>query len=170
MARVESGFERAGFSGSLSAIGLLSATKPIEFTAIPLRRFAFPQHFDMGHRFTLFGHFQPQRPARLCLAVERLRNRRRAAHFTENQDLHLKDAARVLDFQQIAGSDFPSSLGLLSVRFNPAQFTSSCGKRACLEESGGPKPFVHSYAVHSPILVPGPVDSGCRHALVSAYA
>src|SRR5437016_13050417 len=102
----------------------------------------------MRHRFALFRQLQPQRPALLCLTVERLRNRRRTAHLTEDQDLHLKVATVVLHLQQIADADLARSLGWLSVRLNPAEFTGPSSERARLEESGSPEPLVHSYAGH----------------------
>src|SRR5437016_8302708 len=109
----------------------------------------------MRHRFALFRQLQPQLPARLCLTRERLRNRRRTAHLTENQDLHLKVATVVLYLQQIAKADLARSLCLLSVGLNPAEFTGPCSERARLEESGSPEPLIHSYAGHNPILIPG---------------
>src|SRR5712692_829143 len=109
----------------------------------------------MRHRFALFCQPLPQLAARRCLTVERLCNHCRAAHLTEDQDLNLKVAAVVLHLQQIADSDLTRSLGSLSVGLNPAEFTCPCSERARLEESGGPKPFVHSHPGHNPILVSG---------------
>lgn len=75
---------------------LHSTAKPVDYTAIALRRLAFPQRFEMRHGFALFRQLQPQLTARLCLTVERLGNRRWAAHLTEDEHLHLKVAAVVL--------------------------------------------------------------------------
>src|SRR5437879_3610972 len=94
---------------------LQSASKPADFAAIAFRRLAFPQRFEMRHQLAFFRQLKPQLTARLSLTVERLCNRRRAAHLTEAQDLHLKVAAVVLHVQQVADSDLTRSLGWLSV-------------------------------------------------------
>src|ERR1017187_3049853 len=152
--RDEAAKERLDARPCRSVLCLYSTPKPVDFTAIAFRWLAFPQRFEMRHRFALFRQLQPQLPAGLCLTVERLRNRRRAAHLTEDQDLHLKVAAVVLHLQQVAGSDLTRSLGSLPVGLNPAEFKCPCSERARLEESGGPEPLVHSHAGHNPILVP----------------
>ena len=123
-------------------------------TAVAFGWLAFPQGFEMRHRFALFRQLQPQLPARLCLTVERLRNCRRAARLAEGQDLHLKVAAVVLHLQQVADPDLTRSLGWLSVGLNPAELTYPCSERARLEESGGPEPLVHSHAGHDAISQP----------------
>jgi hypothetical protein len=53
-------------------------------------------------------------------------------------------------------------LGSLSVGLNPSEFTSPCSKRARLEESGSPEPFVHSHSGHNPILVSGGMPEAGR--------
>src|ERR1035438_2544292 len=133
---------------------LHSAPQPVDFAAIAFRWLAAPQPFEMRRRLALFRQLQPYLPARLRLTVKRLRNRRRAAHLTESQYLHLKVAAVVLHLQHVAGSDFARRFGSLSVGLNLAQFTCPSRQHACLEESGGPKPLVHSHASHHPIFVP----------------
>ena len=130
-----------------------STPKSVEFTAIALRWPAFTQRFEMQHRFTLLCHLQPQLLARLCLVVERLRNRRWAAHIAQKQDLYLKVAGCGLQVQQVADADLARSLSSLPIALNSAEFTCSSSNRACFEESGGPEPFVHSHAGHDPILV-----------------
>ena len=141
-----------------------SASKPVDFTAIAFRWLALPQRFEMRHRFALFRQLEPQLPARVGLAVERLRNRRRAAHLAENQDFHLKIAAIVLHLQQVADADLARRFGCLSVGFNPAELTCPGSKRARLEESGRPQPLVYSHAGHDSILV---YRSSPRHPMAS---
>ena len=126
---------------------LRTIPKLVDFTAIAFRWLAFPERFAMRHGFALFGQFQPQLPARLRLAVERLRNRSRAAHLAEKQDFHLKVAAVVCHSQHVSNPDLTRSLGGLPVGLNPTEFTGSCGQCSCLE-SGGPKPLVHSHGGH----------------------
>ena len=53
---------------------LYSTPQPLDFTAVALRRLAFPPRFGMRHRLALGRQLEPQLPARLGLAVERLRN------------------------------------------------------------------------------------------------
>src|SRR5260370_35747314 len=108
----------------------------------------------MRHCFALFCQLQAQLPARLRLTVERLRNRRRAAHLTEGQNLHQKIAAIVLHLQKVADANVARRLGWLSVGLDPSEFTCPSGERARLEEPGGPEPLVHSHAVHNLILEP----------------
>src|ERR1017187_4135874 len=136
-----------------SAVPLHSAPEPADFPAIAFRWPAFPKGFRMRHCLALFRQLQPQFPARLRLAIERLRYRRRSAHRAESQDLHLKIAAVVLHSQEVAGADLARRFGGLSVGLNPAEFTCPRGQRAGLEESGGPEPLVHSHAGHDPIVV-----------------
>src|SRR5260370_20845890 len=109
----------------------------------------------MRHGFPFFCQLQAQLPACLRLTVERLRNRRRAAHLTEGQNLHLKVAAVVLHFQKVADADVARRLGWLSVGFDPAEFAFPRGERARLEESGVPQPLLYSYASPHLILLPG---------------
>src|SRR6266446_8978891 len=78
--------------------------QPIDLTAIPLRWPAFQRRFEIWHCSSFFRQLDAQLPARFGFAVERLRNRRRAAHLTQGNDLHLKLAAVVLDLQQVAGA------------------------------------------------------------------
>ena len=115
-----------------------STTEPIKFAAIAFRWFAFPRRFVMRHRFSFFRQFQPQFPARLRLAIERLRDRCRAAKLAEKENFNLKHAAVVPYLQQVADSNLAGSLGLLSVGFNSAEFTCPCRERTGLEESGCP--------------------------------
>src|SRR5208337_187244 len=44
--------------------------------------------------------------------------------------------------------DLARSLSGLPVGLNPPEFTGSCGQSSRLEESGGPKPLVHSHRGH----------------------
>jgi len=74
----------------------------------------------MRHRLALFRQSCPRLAARFGLLVEHLRHRRRAAHLTEEQDLHLEVAAIVSNSQQVADANLARRLGLLSVRLNPA--------------------------------------------------
>jgi len=113
----------------------------------------------MRRSFALFCNLEPQLPARIRFLIEPLRNRRWAAHLTENQDLYLKVAAVVLYVQEIADSNLARGLGFLSVGLNPAKFACPCSERARLKKSGGPKPLVHSHADHDPILVRGEAPS-----------
>src|SRR5713226_9723029 len=93
-------------------------------------------------------HLQAQLPARLRLAVKRLCNRSRAAHRAEKQDFHLKVATVVCHSQHVSNPDLARRLGGLLVGLNPTEFTGSCGQGSRLEESGGPKPLVHSHGGH----------------------
>src|ERR1017187_10000532 len=99
--------------------------------------------FERRHGFAIFRHLEPQLPALLRLAVERLRYRRRAAYVAETQNLHLKVDAGVPHLQVVAGPDFTRGFGWLSVGLDPAEFARPFGLRARFEESGGPQPLVH---------------------------
>src|ERR1022692_4541616 len=134
----------------------------VDFTAIALGWPAFAQRFEMRHDFALFRQLQAQLPASLCLPVERLRHRRGAAHLTESQHLQPKVAGVILHLHEVAGPDLARRLGCYSVGLNPAKFTCPCSQRARLEESGGPKPLVHSHADHDPILLPAPLGVAGR--------
>src|ERR1022692_4433727 len=149
---------------------LHSTAEPADFPAIAFRWLAFPGGVVMRHRLALFRQLQPQFPARLRLAVERPRHRRRSAHRTESQDLHLKIAAVVLHAQEIAGADLARRFGRLSVGLNPAEFTRPRGQRAGLEESGGPEPLIHSHAGHDPIVVSSLYLTRKAHQLVCRAA
>ena len=61
--------------------------------------------------------------------------------------------AIVCHSQHVANPDLARSLGGLPIGLNPAEFAGSCGQCSRLEESGGPKPLVHSYAGHYLALV-----------------
>src|ERR1019366_706648 len=87
------------------------------------------------------------------LAVQRLCNRRGAAHLAQKQHFHLKVTAIVCHSQHVANPDPARSLGGLPIGLNPTEFTGSCGQCSRLEESGGPKPLVHSYVGHYLVLV-----------------
>src|SRR5437879_5864564 len=114
----------------------------------------------MRYGFTLFCQLEAQLAAGLSLAVERLRNRHRAAHLTEKQNLHLKIAAVVFDSQEVANVDLARGLGRLSLGHDPAELTCVRRERTRLEESRGPEPLVHS---HDPILVrKSPQEAGSK--------
>ena len=66
------------------------------------------------HGFAFFGQLQPRFAAGFGFAIERLRNRGRAAHLAQLQNLDLKDAALVLDLQHVAGVDLARGFGLYS--------------------------------------------------------
>jgi len=109
--------------------------------------------FDARHRPALLGLPQAQLAARLGLAVEGLRHRRRAAQLAEGENLDLEITALVLHVQQVADADIAGSFGRLPIGGNLAQFTGVSGAGAGFEESGGPKPLVDADAVHGPIFV-----------------
>jgi hypothetical protein len=93
-----------------------------------------------------------------------LRNRSRAAHLAEKQDFHLKVTAVVCHSQHVSNPDLARSFGGLPVGLNSAEFAGSCRECSCLEESRGPKPFVHSYRGHDlfsypPIGKPKPITA-----------
>src|SRR5687767_1223469 len=87
------------------------ASKVIQFSTVPFRRFAFSRPFGRQHRFALFQHLYPQLPAGLRLPVKRLCNRRRSAHLAESQHVNVKVTALVLYSQQVANPDLAGSLG-----------------------------------------------------------
>ena len=84
---------------------VVSTPQPVDLPAIALGRITFPRPFEMHHRFTLISQLESQLPARLRLAVQRLRNRRRTAHVTEQQNFQLKVSAVTLHMQPVAGPD-----------------------------------------------------------------
>ena len=86
--------------------------------------------------------------AGLRLTVKRLCHGSGAAHFAEKQDFYLKVAALVCYSQHVSNADFARRLGGLPVELNSAEFTGSGCQYSGFEESGGPKPFVHSYVSH----------------------
>ena len=90
--------------------------------------------------------------AGISFAVERPRHRSRPANNAEFLDLHLKLFSFRLDLQQVSHANLACRLGRLLVALNAAQVTSSRRQGACLEEPGGPKPFIDAYAIHEVIL------------------
>jgi hypothetical protein len=77
-----------------------------------------------------------------------LSNRSWSAHVAEKQDFYLKVAAVVRHSQHVANPDLSRSFGRLPVGLNPAKFAGSRRQRSRLEESGRPKPLVHSHRGH----------------------
>jgi hypothetical protein len=135
-----------------SALWLYPTPKPVEFTAIAFRWSAFTRRLEMGDELAILSQLQPQFPALLFLTVERLRERRRTAHITQQQDPQLEVTGVILHLQHVTDADLARSLGWLSIARNPTEFARLCSERARLEEAGGPEPLVHSHVGHSPII------------------
>ena len=76
---------------------LWPAAKPREFTAIALGWSPFPQQFIRRQKLALLSCFLPRFFARLCLSIERLRNRRGSTRFTQLKHLYQKKTAIVFD-------------------------------------------------------------------------
>jgi hypothetical protein len=106
------------------------------------------QLFELSHGFALGCHFLAEFAAGIGFVVESLRDRRRTARVAELQDFHLEDSAVVGDSQHVPDADFARRLGGLAVGLNPAELAGLCGEGACLEESGGPEPFVDADGGH----------------------
>lgn len=136
---------RSGFS----LLPSRSAAKLNDFAAIAFRWSAFRQRREILHRFSLVRQFLPQFTAGLRLAIKPLGNRSRTTHFTQQQNLHLKVAAFGCHSQQVADADLTRRLGRLPVRLDPAEFASTFCQRTRLEKSGGPEPYIDSYAGHN---------------------
>src|SRR5580704_14376465 len=112
---------------------------------IPLRRSALGRWRKIHHQLSLLRDFHPQITARLRLPIERARHRRRAAHFAEQQHLHLKIAALGSDLQKVTDPDIARRLGRLAVDLNAAQLTCPRSQRPSLEKPGSPEPLVHPH-------------------------
>lgn len=87
-------------------------------------------------------------PARLCLAVKGLSNRRRPAAVTEKQNFHFEFATLGSDLQKVTGTDFTRGLDGLLTAFDSSEFARSRSHAAGLEEPGSPQPFVDPNPVH----------------------
>src|SRR5436853_7915378 len=96
-------FNLTGYGKLLAAPSGPPMPQPVDFAALVFRGPAFPLRFEMRHLLPLFRQFEPQLPTRGCFTVERLRKRCRAAHLTEDQDLHLKIAALLADLPHVSG-------------------------------------------------------------------
>lgn len=70
-----------------------SAPQSVDFAAVVFRRSARWGNFKLPRRYPLFCQFLAQFPARLGLAIERLRDRGGATYFAEEQDFHLEIAS-----------------------------------------------------------------------------
>lgn len=128
------------------------AAQAIYFTAVAFRRPPLSQCFEPWHRLTRFRQVRPQFLAAVRLAVQRLRNRRRAAHLAEEKNFNLKIAAVVSDLQHVSDPHYARRLARLPVRRDPSKVTGSRRQGACLEESGCPQPFVDAHAIRRPIF------------------
>jgi hypothetical protein len=128
--------------GTVGSGTLPAMPETVDFTAVAFGWAAWPCRLEMRPGFASFSQFFTNLAARFGLPVEGSGDWRGAAHFAESQNFHFKLAAVVLDFQEIAHSNFTRRLGWLTIEFNPAEFTGSSSQRACLEESGSPEPFV----------------------------
>jgi heme/copper-type cytochrome/quinol oxidase subunit 2 len=96
----------------------------------------------------LLRELEPQLAARLRFAIERPGYRRRPTHVGKKQNLNFEIAALGSDLQKLPDPNFPRRFDRLAVSLNSAEFTSSGGQAACLEESGGPKPLVYANIGH----------------------
>jgi hypothetical protein len=85
---------------------------------------------------------------RFSFAVEGLRDRRRASHFTEKQNFHFEVSALSMDLQKLAYMDAASRLYKLSVAPDATEFATPGGKAACFEKSRCPEPLVDPNGVH----------------------
>jgi hypothetical protein len=133
-------------------VSLTSSPELDDFAAVALRWPAFRRWRELHQGLALLRKLQAQFTAGFSFAIERLRNRRWAAHLAEKQNLDLKVAALGLDLQELANPDFAGSLGRLIVGLNPAELAGPRSQGACFEESGRPEPFVHSHAGHGSIF------------------
>src|SRR5690349_18831825 len=90
-------YRSAGLTGSLPP-----PLQPPQLPPVAVRRPALARRFEMRRCLTLLRRLPPLLPALLRLPVERLRHRRRSAHLTQLQDLHLKHTALGLDLEHVA--------------------------------------------------------------------
>ena len=65
--------------------------------------------------------------ARICFAIEGLRDRCRATNFTAEPYFYFELATLGSDLEQLANMNIPCGLDGLLVRLNPAEFTGSGG-------------------------------------------
>jgi hypothetical protein len=89
--------------------------------AIAFRWPARRELLELNHSLPLRGCFHAQFSALLRLAVERLRDRRWAAHLAQKQDFHLKIPALICHSQHVSNANFARRFGGLSIGPDSAQ-------------------------------------------------
>jgi hypothetical protein len=129
------------------------AAETREFPAIAFGRPAFPERFELGECFTLLCQFQAQFTAGVCFTVECLSHGGGSADLAQLQDINFEVTSVVFDVEAVPYVDLAGRFARLAVRLNPAQFTSSRGECARLEEAGRPEPLVHSDPIHDSIFI-----------------
>lgn len=78
-------------------------------------------------------------------SIERLRDRGRAAHFAERENLDLVIASFSLNGKHVADADFAGGTQRLMARLDTAQLAGFGGEGAGFEEARGPQPFVEAH-------------------------
>src|SRR5262249_23129646 len=132
--------------------GLPYSIPPAQFAQLPpvaLRWPAFVLKVELRRRFPIFRRLPACLATLFRLAIEQLRDRRRAAHFTQSHHVDLEDAAFRLALQPVADLHRVRRLRSLPVRLHAAEFARALRHRPRLEESRGPQPLVDPHAGHA---------------------
>jgi hypothetical protein len=112
--------------------------------AIPLRWFAL--RLELQHCLSFFGDLQPEFFALFRFPVKLLGGESGSAQIAQRQNFHLENPAFIPDPQHVSHTDLACGFGGLTDRLNPAEFAGVRRKRAGLEESRSPQPFVDSHS------------------------
>lgn len=98
-----------------------TSTQTIHLATVSLGRLVLGQRLAQRHGFAFRRNLEPQGFTFLCLAIQRLRDCRRATHFAQPKDFDVKQASIAGDPQHVADADLAGRFGALSARVNPAQ-------------------------------------------------
>lgn len=124
------------------------STKLYDSSAVALRRSTFGENLELPRGLSFCRYFHSHVFARLGLAIQFLRFRRRSAHIAQAQHFDFKLATVISNAQHISDANLARRLRNLPIRMDPAQVARVLRQRSSLEESCRPQPRIHPYVGH----------------------
>jgi hypothetical protein len=91
--------------------------------------------------------------AGFAFAVQRLRDRSRAAHLAQKQNFHFEISRLSLNVQEVANMYLAGWLSRLTIGLNSAQIASTRSQSARLVKSRSPQPFIDTNGSHDSLYV-----------------